>query len=132
MTTIFINHCTDNERVFRRRLVMDLFALYLWMPSQAITASTLNIYSHRQQLLVQPFLDAFTRSNGFKTNHVFTAEVSSHQLNCAIKCEYAVNSVVAPPTELAIWSAVKRIVSTIERLMDLAPEAQMTVDQVRW
>ena len=35
-----------------------------------------NIYSHRQQFLLQPFLDAFTAETGISTNVVYAAKGS--------------------------------------------------------
>ena len=43
-------------------------------------AEEINIYSHRQQFLLQPFLDAFTRKTGIKTNVVYASKGLAQRL----------------------------------------------------
>ena len=37
-----------------------------------VSATELNIYSHRQPFLINPFLEAFTEKTGIKTNVVYS------------------------------------------------------------
>ena len=46
----------------------------------AVSAAELNIYSHRQPFLIQPFLDAFTAKTGIKTNVVFASKGLAQRL----------------------------------------------------
>ena len=46
----------------------------------AVHASELNIYSHRQAFLINPFLDAFTAKTGIKTNVVFASKGLAQRL----------------------------------------------------
>ena len=48
-----------------------------------------------------------------------------------VNYEYPVNPAVAPPPELASWGNFRDTLP-IERLAELAPEAQMIRDQVGW
>jgi len=43
-------------------------------------AAELNIYSHRQPFLIEPFLDAFTAKTGVRTNVVFAAQGLAQRL----------------------------------------------------
>ena len=42
--------------------------------ANSANAAELNIYSHRQQFLLQPFLDAFTAETGITTNVVYASK----------------------------------------------------------
>ena len=59
--------CACHERFFRSWLMMGVFALCLWVPTPVFAAGTVNIYSHRQQVLIHPFLDTFTKATGVET-----------------------------------------------------------------
>lgn len=60
-----------------------------------------------------------------------TGEVAQ-QLFGTVNYEYPVNPAVAPTAELASSGPFKRDKLPIERLADLAPQAQMTIDRVGW
>jgi iron(III) transport system substrate-binding protein len=60
-----------------------------------------------------------------------TGEVAQ-QLYGTVNYEYPVNPAVAPPAELASWGPFKRDKLPIERLAELAPQAQMIIDRVGW
>ena len=53
------------------------FAVFGHVPAHA---SELNIYSHRQAFLINPFLDAFTSETGIKTNVVFASKGLAQRL----------------------------------------------------
>ena len=68
------------KRFIRSRLVpLSLIAGTVAAP-QASAAAELNIYSHRQQFLLQPFLDAFTAETGIKTNVVYASKGLAQRL----------------------------------------------------
>ena len=46
----------------------------------AATAGEINIYSHRQAFLLQPFLDAFTAQTGIRTNVVYASKGLAQRL----------------------------------------------------
>ena len=48
--------------------------------AQPALADTINIYSHRQQVLIQPFLDAFTDKTGIKTKIVYASKGLAQRL----------------------------------------------------
>jgi len=48
--------------------------------AHAATAGEINIYSHRQAFLLQPFLDAFTAQTGIRTNVVYASKGLAQRL----------------------------------------------------
>ncbi|MGC6453657.1 MAG: extracellular solute-binding protein [Candidatus Puniceispirillaceae bacterium] len=50
------------------------------LAAQAATAAEINIYSHRQQFLLQPFLDAFTAETGIDTRVVYASKGLAQRL----------------------------------------------------
>ncbi|MDG1935930.1 MAG: Fe(3+) ABC transporter substrate-binding protein [Paracoccaceae bacterium] len=58
-----------------------VFGLVLSVVSlQQVVAEELNIYSHRQPFLIQPFLDAFTQKTGIKTNVLYSSKGLAQRL----------------------------------------------------
>ncbi|MDA9990698.1 iron ABC transporter substrate-binding protein, partial [Paracoccaceae bacterium] len=55
-------------------LVISIFSL------QQLVAEELNVYSHRQPFLIQPFLDAFTQKTGIKTNVLYSSKGLAQRL----------------------------------------------------
>jgi len=55
-------------------------ALFMAGGPVAASASEINIYSHRQQFLLQPFLDAFTAETGIRTRVVYAAKGLAQRL----------------------------------------------------
>jgi len=67
---------TYPSRVFIK-FAVAVFAIFGHVASHA---SELNIYSHRQAFLINPFLDAFTAETGIKTNVVFASKGLAQRL----------------------------------------------------
>ena len=65
---------------FRTRLAAGLAALFIVGGSTMAAAAEINIYSHRQQFLLQPFLDAFTAETGIRTRVVYAAKGLAQRL----------------------------------------------------
>ena len=66
----------------RLRVVVTpcLAILSVVMTSAATYAAEVNIYSHRQQFLLQPFLDAFTAETGISTRVVYASKGLAQRL----------------------------------------------------
>ena len=60
--------------------MMGVFAFSVWLPTQVFADDTVNIYSHRQQLLTQPFLEALTWVTGIETKIANAAKGLAQQL----------------------------------------------------
>ncbi|MEE2773692.1 MAG: Fe(3+) ABC transporter substrate-binding protein [Pseudomonadota bacterium] len=67
-----------------RKTIANLFPFYLrvllfviygiFQSTTASYSTEINIYSHRQPFLINPFLEAFTRQTGIKTNVVYSTK----------------------------------------------------------
>ena len=114
--------CTDNKRFFHRCLVRVVLAFCLWLPTQVFAAATSNIYSHRQQMLIKPFLDAFTNATGIETKTVYAAKGLAQRLHAEGAASLADVILTVDIAELAEYAALDL----------LAPEAQMIIDRVGW
>ena len=55
-------------------LLVALFLFACLGQTQATKAAEVNIYSHRQPFLIEPFLKAFTEKTGIKTNVVYASK----------------------------------------------------------
>ena len=73
----------DDERYFGRWLVMAVFALCLCLPKPVFAVGMVNVYSHRQQVLIQPCLDAFTEAIGIETKNIYAAKGLPQRLQAA-------------------------------------------------
>ena len=73
-------------RSFLSRLAGGVAAMALGLltlasaPVTVASAAELNVYSHRQQFLLQPFLDAFTAETGISTNVVYASKGLAQRL----------------------------------------------------
>ena len=72
----------------------------------AALAGEVNIYSHRQQFLLQPFLDKFTAQTGIKTNVVFAAKGLAQRLEAEGP---------ASPADLVLTVDISRLSDYAER-----------------
>ena len=138
-------------KLTRRYLAAVIFTFIAASTSISFAAEKINIYSHGQQVLIQPFLDAFTAKTGIDTNVVyslkglaqllkaegpaspadeFLTEEKVQHLYGEINFEYPVNPAVAVNGELASWGRFQPDSLPIERLAALAPKAQMIIDRV--
>ena len=140
-------------KLTRRYLAAVIFTSIAASTSIGFAAEKIKIYSHRQQVLIQPFLDAFTANTGIGTNVVYSSkglaqrlkaegptspadviltEEKAQHLYGEINFEYPVNSAVSVNVELASWGRFKLDSLPIQRVAALAPKAQMIIDRVGW
>jgi len=140
-------------KLTRRYLAVVIFTSIAASTSIGFAAEKINIYSYRQQVLIQPFLDAFTAKTGIGTNVVYSPKGLAHRLKAEglaspadvilteektqhlygeINFEYPVNPAVSVNGGLAPWGHLKPDSSPIQRLAALAPKAQMIIDRVGW
>ena len=66
--------------VVLRWLMAGCVTVCLWLPVQAFATGTINIYSHRQQILTKPFLDEFTKTTGIQTKVVYASKGLAQRL----------------------------------------------------
>ena len=64
----------------RTNLLRLLFVFVAFILTPYLNAKELNIYSHRQPFLINPFLELFTRETGIKTNVVYSKKGLAQRL----------------------------------------------------
>ena len=69
-----------NFKLPRRYLAAATITAIAASTSICLAAEKINIYSHRQQVLIQPFLDAFTAKTGIETNVVYSSKGLAQRL----------------------------------------------------
>ena len=57
-----------------------LLALFLSITSNVVIGGEINIYSHRQPFLINPFLDFFTQETGIRTNIIYSKKGLAERL----------------------------------------------------
>ena len=140
-------------KLTRRYLAAVIFTSIAASTSIGFAAEKIYIYSDRQQVLIQPFPDAFTAKTGIGTNVVYSSkglaqrlkaegpaspadviltEEKAQHLYGEINFEYPINPAVLVNGELARWGRFNPDSLPIERLAVLAPKAQMIIDRVGW
>ena len=67
-------------KLTRRYLAAVIFTSIAASTSIGFAAEKINIYSHRQQVLIQPFLEAFTAKTGIDTNVVYSSKGLAQRL----------------------------------------------------
>ena len=69
-------------KLLLRRVATSVISMLVGLTGIATSANAaeLNIYSHRQQFLLQPFLDAFTAETGISTNVVYASKGLAQRL----------------------------------------------------
>ena len=69
-------------KLLLRRVATSVISMLVGLTGIAISAiaAELNIYSHRQQFLLEPFLDAFTAETGITTNVVYASKGLAQRL----------------------------------------------------
>ena len=140
-------------KLTRRYLAAVIFTSIAASTSIGFAAKKINIYSHQQQVLIQPFLDAFTAKTGIATNVVYSSKGLAQRLKAEgpaipavvilteekaphrygeINFEYPINPAVSVNGDLASLRRFKPDSSPIQRLAASALKAQMIIDRVGW
>ena len=140
-------------KLTRRYLAAVIFAFIAASTSIGFATEKININLHGQQVLIQPFLDAFMAKTGIDTNVVLSSKGLAQRLKAEgpasladvvltkekarhiygeINFEYPVNPVVLVNGEPASWGRFKPDSLPIQRLAALAPKAQKIIDRVGW
>ena len=69
----------------RTNLLRVLFVFVAFILTPYLNAKELNIYSHRQPFLINPFLELFTQETGIKTNVVYSKKGLAQRLKAEVK-----------------------------------------------
>ena len=129
---MYITICSNDESFFRRWLVMGVLALCLWFPTQVFAGGKLNIYSHRQQLLIQPFLDAFTEATGIETKTVYAAKGLAQRLQAEGAASPADVILTVDIARLAEYAALDLLVPVDSAVLTANIPARLRASDNRW
>ena len=100
---------------------VKIAALALAVPSAALAQGELNIYSYRQEFLIRPLLDAFTKKTGVKANVLF----ASKGLVQRIKAEGS-NS----PADVLLTVDIGRLSSAVAEDIAQPVESEVLAEQI--
>ena len=132
MMVIYTTSCTVHERFFLRWLILGVFAFCLWLPTQAFATGTVNIYSHRQQVLIQPFLDAFTKATGIETKTVYAAKGLAQRLQAEGAASPADVILTVDIARLAEYAALDLLTPVESAVLTANIPAHLRASDNRW
>ena len=64
----------------KTNLIRSIFVFVVFVFTPYLNAKEINIYSHRQPFLINPFLELFTNETGIKTNVVYSKKGLAQRL----------------------------------------------------
>ena len=64
----------------KTNVIRLIFAFVVFVFTPYLNAKEINIYSHRQPFLINPFLELFTNETGIKTNVVYSKKGLAQRL----------------------------------------------------
>mgnify|MGYP001482543654 CR=1 FL=1 len=105
-------------KLTRRYVAAATFTAIAASTSICFAAENINIYSHRQQVLIQPFLDAFTAKAGIVTNVVYSSNGLAQRLKAegpASPADVLLTVDIARLSEYADLDLVASVASSILR-----------------
>jgi iron(III) transport system substrate-binding protein len=118
--------------VMHRWLCTAFALLALWSAGPAAASDTLNIYSHRQQILIQPFLDAFTKETGIDTNVVYAAKGLAQRLQAEGAASPADVILTVDIARLAEYAALDLLAPVQSDLLTKNIPAHLRANDNRW
>jgi iron(III) transport system substrate-binding protein len=96
------------------------------------TAASINIYSHRQQALIQPFLDAFTAKTGIETNVVYAAKGLAQRLKAEGAASPADVILAVDIARLAEYAALDLLTPVISDVLTANIPSRLRAADNRW
>ena len=96
-------------------------AAVLALVSHSARAAELNIYSHRQPFLIQPFLDSYAKKTGTKMNVVFASKGLAQRL----QAEGA-----ASPADIVLTVDIARLMSYVDKDLLAAVDSKLLTSRI--
>jgi iron(III) transport system substrate-binding protein len=121
-----------NSPVILRWLMAGCVAVCLWLPVQAFAAGTINIYSHRQQILIQPFLDEFTKATGIQTKVVYASKGLAQRLQAEGAASPADVILTVDIARLAEYATLDLLASVESAVLTANIPAHLRASDNRW
>ena len=126
------NKSSHSETFARRWLMVWLFALSVWLPGQVFAAGTVNIYSHRQQVLIQPFLDSFTKAAGIETKTVYASKGLAQRLQAEAAASPADVILTVDIARLAEYAALDLLAPIESAVLTADIPSHLRASDNRW
>lgn len=132
MMVMYITRFLNKQRIFWLWLVHGVFGLSLWLPTQVLAAGTVNIYSHRQQVLIRTFLDAFTEATSIETKTVYAAKGLAQRLQAEGAASPADVILTADIARLAEYAALDLLAPVDSAVLTANVPARLRACDNRW
>jgi len=117
---------------YQKWLASISLALLMLLPSQMVAAGTINIYSHRQQILIAPFLDAFTKASGIETKVVYAAKGLAQRLQAEGAASPADVILTVDIARLAEYAALDLLMPVDSAILKKNIPAHLRASDNRW
>lgn len=121
-----------NSPVILHRLMAGFVAMFLCLPVQAFAVGTINIYPHRQQIRIQPFLDAFTKTIGIEAKAVFASRGLAKRLQAGGAASPADIISTVNIAELAEYANLDLLASVESAVLTANIPAHLRAPDNRW
>jgi len=100
--------------------------------ANSANAAELNIYSHRQQFLLQPFLDAFTAETGITTNVVYASKGLAQRLKAEGEASPADVILTVDIARLSEYSDLDLLSPVDSAVLNAAIPSELRASDNRW
>jgi len=101
-------------------------------PTVGASAAELNIYSHRQQFLLQPFLDAFTAETGISTKVVYASKGLAQRLLAEGEASPADVILTVDIARLSEYAELDLLSPVASPVLEANIPANLRADDGRW
>lgn len=117
-----------------RRVATSVFSMLVGLTGIATSANAaeLNIYSHRQQFLLQPFLDAFTAETGITTNVVYASKGLAQRLKAEGEASPADVILTVDIARLSEYSDLDLLSPVDSAVLNAAIPSELRASDNRW
>jgi iron(III) transport system substrate-binding protein len=122
----------SGSQIIRKLIAGACFMVLAGGASAAVAAEKINIYSHRQQVLIQPFLDAFTAKTGIETNVVYAAKGLAQRLKAEGPASPADVILTVDIARLAEYADLDLLAPIRSKILTENIPSRLRADDNRW
>ena len=121
-------------KLLLRRVATSVISMLVGLTGIATSsnAAELNIYSHRQQFLLQPFLDAFTAETGITTNVVYASKGLAQRLKAEGEASPADVILTVDIARLSEYSDLDLLSPVDSAVLNAAIPSELRASDNRW
>ena len=122
------------DKLLLRRVATSVISMLVGLTGIATSANAaeLNIYSHRQQFLLQPFLDAFTAETGITTNVVYASKGLAQRLKAEGEASPADVILTVDIARLSEYSDLDLLSPVDSAVLNAAIPSELRASDNRW